>query len=81
MFGLNKIKFIGLLTNPVNESNHSKCVSLSNQKSMIQPTLIALYPNELHYYPFTVKLDRCAGSCNTIKTYVIKYVFQTKQKI
>ena len=32
--------------------------------------LINLYPNEyskeFHYYPFSVKLDRCAGSCNTI---------------
>ena len=37
--------FIGLLTSIVNGSNHIKCVSLSNQ-SMIQPTLIKLYPNE-----------------------------------
>ena len=37
---------------------------------MIQPTLINLHPNEysqeFHYYPFSVKLDRCAGSCNTL---------------
>ena len=50
--------FIGLLTSIVNGSNHIKCVSLSNQKCMIQPTLINLYPNEyteeLHYYPFAV---------------------------
>ena len=36
---------------------------------MNQPTLINLHPNEysqeLHYYPFAVKLDRCVGSCNT----------------
>ena len=37
---------------------------------MIQPTLIKLHPNKywqlFHYYPFWVKLDRCAGSCSTI---------------
>ena len=37
---------------------------------MIQPTLINLHPNEynqqLHYYPYAVKLDRCVGSCNTL---------------
>ena len=48
-----------------------KCVSLSNQKCMIQPTLINLHPNEysqeFHFYPFVVKLDRCVGSCNTLK--------------
>ena len=62
--------FIGLLTGLVNGANHRNCVSLSNQKCMIQPTLINLHPNEysqeFHYYPFAVKLDRCVGSCNTL---------------
>ena len=70
MFGLIKKIFIELLTGLVNGSNHTKCVSLSNQKCMIQPTLINLHPNEysqeFHYYPFAVKLDRCVGSCNTL---------------
>ena len=66
MFGM----FIVLLTNIVNASNHTKCVSVSNQKCEIQPTLINLntneYSQELRYYPFQVKLDRCVGSCNTL---------------
>ena len=37
---------------------------------MIQLTLINVHPNEycqeFHYYPFTVNLDRCVGSCNTL---------------
>ena len=70
MFGLIKKIFIGLLTGLVNVSNHTKCVSLSNQKCMIQPTLINVHPNEyseeFHYYPFIVQLDRCVGSCNTL---------------
>ena len=60
--------FIILLTSNFNASSHTKCLSLNNQKYMIQPTLINLHPNEytqgLHYYPFTVNLDRCVGSCN-----------------
>ena len=52
----------------VNASNHTKCVSLSNQKCENQPTLINLHPSEYnqqsHYYPFMVKLDICAWSCN-----------------
>ena len=47
--------------------------------------LLNLHPNEyseeLPCYPFAVKLDRCVGSCNTLMTYVVKYVFQIKQKI
>ena len=37
---------------------------------MTHPTLINLHPNEysqeFHYYPFAVKLDGCAGRCNTL---------------
>ena len=61
---------MGLLIKIVNASNHTKCVSLSTQKYMIQPTLINLHPNEssqeFHYYLFSVKLDRCIGSCNIL---------------
>ena len=46
MFGFIKKIFIGLLTGLVNGYNHTKSVSLSNQKCQIQPTLINLHPNE-----------------------------------
>ena len=75
-----KKMFIKLLTSP---SNHTKCVSLSNQKCMIQPTLINLHPDEytqeLHYYPFSVKLNRCVGTCNTLND--LSNMFQIKLKI
>ena len=62
--------FIGLLASIVSTSNHTKCVSLSNQKCMIRSTLINLHPIEcsqkLHYYSFEVNLDRCVASCNTL---------------
>ena len=58
------------LTSIVSTSSHSKYVLLSNQKCLTQPTLINLHPNEysqeLCYYLFSVNLDRCAGSCNTL---------------
>ena len=40
MFGLIKKTFMDLLISIVNAYNHTKCVSLSNQKCMTQPTLI-----------------------------------------
>ena len=62
--------FILLLSNIVNGSNHTKCLLLSNQKCMTQPTLINLHPNgysqEFHFYPFAVKLDICVGHFNTL---------------
>ena len=45
MFVLVRKMFIELLIGLVNGSNHIKCVSLSNQKCMIQPTLINVHPN------------------------------------
>ena len=62
--------FIGLLTDLINGFNHTRCVSLVNQKCQIQPTLIYLHTNEyrqeFYYYPSAIKLDRCVGSCNTL---------------
>ena len=67
MFGLIKKVFMGLLISIANASSHTKCVSLTSQKYMTQPTLINLQPNEysqeFQYYPFVVKIDRCVGSC------------------
>ena len=46
MFGLITKIFIELLTGLVKGSNYTKCISLSNQKCMTQPTLINLHPHE-----------------------------------
>ena len=51
-------------------TNHTKCVTLSNQKCEIQVTIINLHPDEyikgLRDYPVAVNLDRCVGSCNNL---------------
>ena len=46
MFGLIKKMFIGLTNGLVNTSNDGKCISLTNRKCDIQPTLTNLHPNE-----------------------------------
>ena len=75
---------MGLSTGLVNGSNRTKSVLLSNQKYMIQATLINLHPNEysqeFHYYSFAVKLD-VLEVLILLMTYLTKYVFQIKQKI
>ena len=84
MFESIKKIFIVLLTGLVNGSNHTQCVWSSNQKCMIQPTLINLHPNEysrgFHYYSFEVKLDRCVGSCNTLNALPNKICVPNKGK-
>ena len=70
MFRFIRKIFIGLLTKIVHAFNHTKCVSLSNQKYTAQPPLVDLHPNEytqgLHCYSFVVYLYRCVRSCNTV---------------
>ena len=70
MFRLSKKVLVMKLTSIVSGSNHTKCISLSNQKCMTRPSVVNSHPNEyyqeLNYYPFVVNLDRCAGSCNTL---------------
>ena len=72
--------FIVLLTNIVNASNHTKCVSLSNQKCNIQPTLINLHPNkysqELHMLSILAK--DVSSEC---KYRLVENVIQIKSKV
>ena len=46
MFWLIKKMFMGLLINVVNASNHTKYISLRNEKCEIQPTFINLHHNK-----------------------------------
>ena len=82
MFGLIKYISMGLLINMINVSNNTKCVLVNNQKCMIQPTLINFHPNEysqeFHEYPFSVKLGRPVGSCNTLNDFSNKVCIPNK---
>ena len=42
-------------------------VSINNQKCIVRPTLIDFNLDELYYYKFSVGMNRCDGSCNTVK--------------
>ena len=81
MFGLIKKVFIVLLTGLVNGSNHKNSISLGNQKSKVQPTVINLHPNKysqkFHYYLFAVKFD-VLEVVTVWMTYLVKYAFQIK---
>ena len=46
--------------------NSLECVSLSNQKCKIRTEIINLNTNEPMFYPYSIKINRCKGSCNTI---------------
>ena len=70
MFGIVKKNVYCVIKWNSYASDHTKYVLLSRQKFKTQPTLLNLHPyeysQEFHCYPFSVKLDRCSRSCNTL---------------
>ena len=50
----------------ISNVNPLKCVSMSNQECRIRPEIINVNSNEPSFYPYTVKINKCSGSCNTI---------------
>ena len=88
MLGIIKNMVIVVLTSTVSASNHTKCVSLSNQKCMIQPTvnllLIYILMNTVKNFTiihFQLKQIDLLKVVTLLMTYLIKYVYQIKQKI
>ena len=46
--------------------NSLKCISMNNQKWRIRPEIININSNEPIFYPYSVKISKCSGSCNSI---------------
>ena len=46
--------------------NSLECVSMNNQDCKIRTEIINLDTNEPMFYPYSIKINRCKVSCNTI---------------
>ena len=46
--------------------NSVECVSMNNQECKIRPEIINLNTNEPLLYPYSIKINKFKGSCNTI---------------
>ena len=67
MFGLIKKTFISAITffsSNVLNVNPLECVSMNNQECKIRLEIINLNTNEPLFYPYSIKINRCKGSCN-----------------
>ena len=51
--------------NPKN-ANSLECVSMNNQEFRTRTEMININNNENVFYPFSIKVDKCSGSCNDI---------------
>ena len=68
MFGFIKKVFVVAMTffnfKPSNMS--SLCVSMNNQECKTRAEIININNNEPMFYPFSIKVNTCSGSCNNI---------------
>ena len=56
--------------------NSLERVSMNNQEFKIRTEIINFKTNEPMFYPFSIKINKCKGSCNTINDpYAKLYVF------
>ena len=49
-----------LSTTPLN------CISMKNQECKVRPEIIDVNSNNPIFYPFSIKINKCSGSCNNI---------------
>ena len=46
--------------------NSLKCILMNNQECKIRPEIININSNEPLFYPYSIKVNKCSGSCNNI---------------
>ena len=60
MFGfVKKVFFVGLTI-------LSSCISMSNKECKTRPQAINVNGDEPMFFPFSIKISKCSGSCNNI---------------
>ena len=73
MFGFIKKAFFTRLTilsilTGVNSlsGNPLSCISMTNKECKARPEIVNVNSNEPVFYPFSIKTNKCSGSCNNI---------------
>ena len=46
--------------------NSLECISMNNQECNTRTKIININKNEPVFYPFSIKVNKCGGSCNNI---------------
>ena len=43
-----------------------ECISMNNQECKIRTKIIGINNNEPSFYPYSIEVNKCSGSCNNI---------------
>ena len=46
--------------------NALKCVLMNNQEYKVRPEIVNINSNKPSFYPYSVKISKCSGSCNNV---------------
>ena len=63
--------FDGIAFSPLNV-NSLECVSTSNQECKARPKVIDVNSNEPVFYPYSIKISKCSGTCGSIDNPYVK---------
>ena len=68
MFKFIKKIFISTITffGSLSSVNPLECISMNNQECKIRPEIVNVNSNEPLFYPYSIKVNKCSGSCNNI---------------
>ena len=61
-----KVFFIGITVLSSSIADALDCFSINNQKCKVRPEIVDVSSNNPIFYPFSVKINRCSGNCNSI---------------
>ena len=61
-----KVFFLGLTVLSSSITGALNCVSMNNQECKVRPKIVNVSSNNPIFYPFSVKINRCSGNCNSI---------------
>ena len=65
---IKKVFFLALtiLSDFTNVNSLLNCISIKIQECKIRPEIININSNNPIFYPFSIKTNKCSGSCNNI---------------
>ena len=64
---IKKIFYIGsLFLSSLVSAIPLSCISLKNQECKVRPKIADINSNNPIFYPFSIKINKCSGSCNNI---------------
>ena len=61
-----KVFVLGLTVLSSSITGALKCISMNNQECKVRPEIVDVSSNNPIFYPFSVKINRCSGNCNSI---------------